>query len=259
MSDIHPSAIIDPSSQLGDDCTVGPYCILGANVVLGDRCTLRSHVVIDGHTEIGDDNEFFPFSAIGQKSQDLKFAGDPTYLQIGDRNVFRENVTIHRSTNSELLTKIGNDNLFLAYAHVAHECRVGNHTIFSNNGTLAGHVEVGDHAIISGLTAVHQFCRIGEHSITGGCSKIVQDIPPYMIVDGNPAQVRGVNEVGLKRRGFSEEDIKALRVSYKKLFLRKDRNLKEALEELKTTDAARNTCATRLISFIEASERGIIR
>ncbi len=259
MSEIHPSAIIDPSATLGEGCTVGPFCVIGANVRLGARCVLRSHVVIDGHTTIGDDNEFFPFAAIGQKSQDLKFAGDPTYLEIGDRNVFRENVTVHRSTNSELLTKIGNDNLFLAYAHVAHECQVSNHTIFSNNGTLAGHVKVGDYAIISGLTAVHQFCRVGAHSITGGCSKIVQDIPPFMIVDGNPAQVRGVNEVGLKRRGFSEDDIKALRVSYKKLFLRKDRNLKEALAEFKELPAASNTCAKNLIAFIEGSERGIIR
>lgn len=259
MQTIHPTAIISSSAEIGDACEIGPYCIVGDGVKLGSGCRLHSHVVIEGFTTIGKDNEFFPFAAIGGKSQDLKYAGEPTYLRIGERNVFRENVTIHRSTSSELLTQIGDDNLFLAYAHVAHECEVGNHTIFSNNGTIAGHVVVEDHAIISGLTAVHQFCRIGAHSITGGCSKIIKDIPPFMVADGNPASVRAINEVGLKRRGVDPAVLSALRVAYKKLFLRKGKNLSECLDELLATDAAKVPEVERLISFIKSSERGITR
>lgn len=255
---IHPTAIISPKATLGEDVEIGPYCVIEDHVTLGRRCKLSSHVVIHGHSKIGDENEFFPFAAVGTKSQDLKYAGEPTSLEIGDRNVFRENCTIHRGTLEDTLTKIGSDNLFLAYSHVAHDCQVGNHVILSNNGTLAGHVTVEDYAIISGLSAVHQFCRVGTHSITGGCAKIVQDIPPYTIVDGNPAVVRGINQVGLQRRGFSEEAIKALRNTYKTLFLKKDTNMANSLEKispnLRTFTEVRN-----LIHFIETSVRGIIR
>ncbi len=255
---IHPTAIISPGATLGSESEIGPYCVIEDGVHLGDRCKLHSHVVIHGHTEIGDDNEFFPFAAIGLKSQDLKYAGEPTSLIVGDRNVFRENTTVHRGTTADTPTRVGSDNLFLAYSHIAHDCQVGNHVILSNNGTLAGHVRVDDHAIISGLTAVHQFCRVGAHSITGGISKIVQDIPPFTIVDGNPASVRGINQIGLQRRGFSDQDLRTLRTAYKRLFLKKDTNLSEAVARLDPA-LSQNARVGELLEFIKSSERGIIR
>lgn len=255
---IHPTAIVSPDAQIGTDTEIGPYCVIEANVRLGNRCKLHSHVVIHGHTTIGDENEFFPFAAIGTKSQDLKYAGEPTALIIGDRNVFRENTTVHRGTEDGSPTRVGSDNLCLSYSHIAHDCQVGNHVILSNNGTLAGHVHVDDHAIISGLSAVHQFCRVGAHAITGGISKIVQDIPPFTIVDGNPATVRGINQVGLQRRGFSDDDIRALRTAYKKLFLKKDTNLAEAVAAL-DAELGKNPKVTHLLEFINSSERGVVR
>lgn len=256
---IHPTAVISPDAKLGANVRVGPFCVINAGVELGDDCVLHSHVVIDGLSKIGSGNEFFPFAAIGGKTQDLKYEGEPTHLIIGDRNVFRENSTVHRGTHAHTPTRIGSDNLFLSYSHVAHDCQVGNHVILSNNGTLAGHVTVDDHAIISGLSAVHQFCRVGKHSITGGCAKIVQDIPPYMIVDGNPAVTRGLNLVGLQRRGFSVESIRALKTAYKKLFLKKDGNLSALLAEFKEDAAACDPEVAHLIAFIEGSPRGISR
>lgn len=255
---IHPTAVISPQAEIGKEVEIGPYCVIEAHVRLGDRCRLHSHVVLHGYSEFGTDNEFFPFAAVGTKSQDLKYAGEPTSLIVGDRNVFRENTTIHRGTVEDSPTRIGSDNLFLAYSHVAHDCIVGNHVILSNNGTLAGHVIVGDHAIISGLSAVHQFCRVGAHSITGGVAKIVQDIPPYTIVDGNPATVRGINLIGLQRRGFSEDDVRALKNFYKKIFLKKSTNLDSALGSLDPS-LALNPRVAELISFIDDSKRGITR
>lgn len=256
---IHPTAIISDSATIGDNTTVGPYCIIGDNVSIGENCTLRSHVVIDGHCEIGNDNLFFPFTAIGQLTQDLKYGGEPTYLKIGNGNTFRENCTIHRSTVPDRPTTIGNDNLFLCYTHVAHDCIVGNNCIFSNNAALAGHVEVEDHVIVSGMAGIHQFCRIGAHSIVGGFTKVVQDVPPFTIADGNPAVIRGINQIGLQRRGFEPEDISFLRRAYKRVFLKKDINLSEAMDSLKTADCASNKNVKALIDFIEASERGITR
>ncbi len=255
---IHPTAIISPDAQLGSDIEIGPYCVIEANVILGDRCKLHSHVVIHGHSQLGTDNEFFPFAAIGTKSQDLKYLGEPTALVIGDHNVFRENVTVHRGTLDGSPTRLGSHNLCLAYSHIAHDCQVGNHIILSNNGTLAGHVEVADYAIISGLSAVHQFCRVGAHSITGGLAKITQDIPPFMIADGNPAAVRGINKIGLQRRGFSEQDTRALRSAYKKLFLKKDGNLSELIADL-DEDLKKNPQVATLLKFIADSERGVTR
>ncbi|WP_035605619.1 acyl-ACP--UDP-N-acetylglucosamine O-acyltransferase [Haloferula sp. BvORR071] len=256
---IHSTAVISPEAKLGANVRVGPYCVIGAGVELGEGCVLHSHVVIDGPCKIGKENEFFAFAAIGGKTQDLKYIGEPTYLEIGDRNVFRENTTVHRGTVAEIPTRIGNDNLLLCYSHVAHDCQLGNHIILSNNGTLAGHVEVGDHAIVSGLAAIHQFCRIGCHSIIGGCAKIVQDVPPYMIVDGHPGATRGLNLIGLQRRGFDEKSIKALKTAYKKLFLKKDGNLATALGSLKAEKAANNEQVKHLIEFVEGSKRGVSR
>ena len=261
MSDslIHPTAIIDSSASIAEDVTIGAYCVIGANVSIGKGSVLKSHVVIEGHTTIGENNTFFPFSAIGQVTQDLKYAGEPTFLIIGNNNTFRENTTIHRGTMEETPTRIGDHNLFLSYAHVAHDCQVGNHCILSNNGTLGGHCIVGDHAIISGLSACHQFCRIGEHSMVGGCTKIVQDVPPFTIVDGNPAAVRGLNTVGLKRRGFDDEACRALKHAYKKLFLGKKTNFTELTSELAASDLSQDPHVARLVEFIRGSERGVIR
>jgi len=256
---IHPTAIVSPLTQIGKNVRIGPFCVIGANVEIGDDCVLHSHVVIEGHTRIGRANEFFPFAAIGGKTQDLKYLGEPTYLEIGDHNVFRENTTVHRGTHASLPTRIGSHNLLLCYAHVAHDCQLANHIILSNSVGLAGHSIVEDHAILSGMAGVHQFCRIGAHAIVGGCAKITQDVPPFMIADGNPASLRGVNFVGLQRRGFPEDDIKSLKTAYKKLFLKKEANLANSLSSLKATHDADTPQVTRLIHFIESSERGVTR
>lgn len=256
---IHPTAIISPKAELGKNVHVGPFCIIGANVTLGDDCVLHSHVVLEGTSTFGKSNEFFPFAAIGGKTQDLKYIGEPTALEVGDNNVFRENTTVHRGTFEELPTRIGSHNLFLCYSHIAHDCQIGDRVILSNSTGIAGHVIIEDHAIVSGVAAVHQFCRIGKHSIIGGCAKVVQDVPPYMIVDGHPASTRGVNLVGLQRRGFSDGDIRDLKSAYKRLFLKKDQNLANGLSSLKATSAASNAHVEHLINFIEKSQRGISR
>ncbi len=256
---IHPTAIVSPLARLGQHVRVGPYCIIGPNVELGDDSVLHSHVIIEGVSKIGKNNEFFPFAIIGGKSQDLKYAGEPTYLEIGDHNVFRENGTVHRGTTAEVPTRIGSHNYFLSYAHVAHDCQVGDHIILSNNATLGGHVSVDDYAIVSGLCAVHQYCRIGRYSIIGGCAKVIQDVPPFMIADGNSAVIRGLNLVGLQRRGFSEDQIRALKSAYKKLFLKKDANFATAISSLKATHAASDSHVAHLIHFIESTQRGVTR
>ena len=256
---IHPTAIVSPLATLGRNVRIGPFCVVGANVSLGDDCVLHSHVVIEGHSKFGCANEFFAFAAIGGKTQDLKYVGDPTYLEVGDHNVFRENTTVHRSTHADSVTRIGSHNLFLCYSHVAHDCQIGNHVILSNSVALAGHIEVDDHAIISGAAAIHQFCRIGKHALVGGLSRVVQDVPPFMIVEGNPSSTRGINSVGMQRRGFSEDDIKAIKAAYKKLFLKKDANLATALSSLKATHTGDLPLVAHLIEFIEKSQRGVTR
>ncbi|MGD7653618.1 MAG: acyl-ACP--UDP-N-acetylglucosamine O-acyltransferase [Verrucomicrobiales bacterium] len=256
---IHPTAIVSPNARIGNQVRIGPFCVVGADVEIGDGCVLHSHVVIEGHTKVGKRNEFFPFAAIGGKTQDLKYVAEPTFLVIGDDNVFRENTTVHRSTHDGKPTTIGSNNLFLCYSHVAHDCQLGNHIILSNSAGLSGHIVVEDHAIVSGMAGVHQFCRIGAHAMVGGFSKVVQDVPPFMIVDGNPAACRAINSVGLQRRGFSEEDIKALKAAYKRLFLKKEVNLANALSAFKATHEADNAQVKHLIEFVEESARGVTR
>lgn len=256
---IHPTAIVSPKAELGKNVRIGPYCVVGDNVLLGDDCVLHSHVVLDGHSTFGRNNEFFAFAVVGGKTQDLKYLGEPTYLEVGDHNVFRENCTVHRGTHEHTPTRIGSHNLFLCYSHIAHDCQLGNHIILSNNGSLAGHITVEDHVIVSGLAAAHQFCRLGKHAIIGGCAKIVQDVPPFTIVDGNPASTRGLNLVGLQRRGFSETDIRDIKSAYKKLFLKKEYNLANSVSSLKATSAASNPHVKHLIQFIENSQRGVTR
>ena len=255
--EIHPSAIVDSKAELGAGTIVGPYCIVGSDVVLGEGCWLQHHVTLCGPMRAGRENKFYAYCSIGQRTQDLKYAGEPTYLEIGNENTFREFCTVNRSTKSDGKTRVGNRGNFLAYSHIGHDCTVGDSVVFSNNGTLAGHVEVGDHAVMGGLTAVHQFCRIGRFAITGGCSKIVQDVPPFLIADGNPAQIRGVNLVGLERACYAPESVKAIKEAFR-LIYRSKLNTRQAIEAVRNQIEPREE-VTHLIEFIEKSERGIIR
>jgi len=254
---IHPSAIIHPKAKLGAGCHVGPYCVIGEHVELGDGCRLHSHVIVDGHTRLGSANEIFPFASIGLKTQDLKWKGGITRTEIGDNNTFREYVTVHSATNDGDATRIGSHNNLLAYSHVAHDCQIGSHIVMSNGSTLAGHVIVQDHAILGGLTGVHQFCRIGRMAMLGGYSKVVQDIPPFMIADGNPASARTVNKVGLERRGVAEETQSALRQAYKIVF-REGLTVAKAIETMEK-DLPPVLEVKELIEFVRSSERGLAR
>jgi len=259
MSDvqIHPSAIVDPGAKIGAGTIIGPYCVIAAEVALGENCWLQHHVTLCGPMRVGARNKFYAYCSIGQQTQDLKYQREPTYLEVGDDNTFREFVTINRSTTSEGKTRVGSRGNFLAYSHIGHDCTVGDEVVFSNNGTLAGHVQVGNHAVMGGLTAVHQFCRIGRFAITGGCSKIVQDVPPFMIADGNPAEIRGVNLVGLERKGFTPESVKWIKEAFR-LIYRSKYNTRQAMEAARK-DLPQNEEITEIIEFIEQSERGIIR
>ena len=258
MSDpvqIHPTAVVHPQAQLGVGCEIGPYCIIGEHVTLGDRCRLHSHVVIDGHTELGRGNELFPFACVGLKTQDLKWKGGLTRAQVGDGNTFREHVTLHSATGDGEVTVVGSHNHILAYAHIAHNVVLGDHVIMSNVATLAGHVTVEDHAVIGGLAAVHQFCRIGRMAIIGGCSKVVQDVPPFMLADGNPARTRTINKVGMERNGLSEAAQAALKQAYKLLF-REGLTISNALIRIEA-DLPPLPELQHLVQFARASERGL--
>jgi UDP-N-acetylglucosamine acyltransferase len=255
MTQVHSTAVVHPRAQIGDSCEIGPYCVIGEHVVLGPACRLHSHVVIDGYTTLGRENEIFPFASIGLKSQDLKWKGGVTHTQIGDRNTFRENVTIHSATGDGQTTVVGSDNHIMAYCHLAHNVRIGDQVIISNVGTLAGHVTVDDYAVIGGLVAIHQFCRIGRMSMIGGCSKVVQDVPPFMLADGNPAKTRTINKVGLERRGIPEEAQIALKQAYKILF-REGLSTSNALEEIETKWSALPEIQ-HLVQFSRSSERGM--
>lgn len=254
---IHPTAIIHPGAKISASCDIGAYCVVGEHVNLGDHCKLHSQVVIDGHTHIGNENEFFPFTAIGLKTQDLKWKGGVTRTRIGDQNVFREGVTVHSATSNGDATVIGNGNLFLTHVHIAHDCQLGNGIIMSGFVGLAGHVVVEDFATLGGYTAVHQFCRIGTRCMTGGCSRLPQDVAPYTIVEGNPAVARAINKVGLERAGFSAAAQSALRSAYKIIFR----------EDLSTADALKKVEAelpplpevNHLVQFIRTSERGVCK
>jgi UDP-N-acetylglucosamine acyltransferase len=255
---IHPQAIIDPSAKLGRDVSVGAFSIIGPDVEIGDGCDIRSHVVVNGPTVIGKNNTIFQFASVGEECQDKKFAGEKTQLIMGDNNVIREGCTIHRGTiQDEGITSIGNDNLFMAYVHVAHDCRVGSRGIFANGTTLAGHVHVGEQVILGGGTMVHQFCKIGDHSMSAGGSIVLRDIPAYVMASGQSASAHGLNSEGLKRRGFSPEAIKLLKTAYRVLY-RKGLRLVEALEELKALEDVDGVLAV-FIDSIERSDRGIMR
>ena len=253
---IHPSAIVEDGAVIGAGVHIGPFCYVGSQVEIGEGTVLKSHVVVNGITKIGRDNEIYQFSSIGEVNQDLKYAGEPTRVEIGDRNRIRESVTIHRGTaQGGNLTKVGSDNLLMINAHIAHDCVIGNRCIFANNATLGGHVTVDDFAIIGGMTAVHQFCVIGAHVMVGGCSGVAQDVPPYVIAQGNHATPFGLNIEGLKRRGFEKESLHAIRNAYKILY-RSGKTLEEAKPEI--AELAKQHPAVQL--FVdERSTRGIIR
>ncbi len=253
---IHETAIIDPSAKLGNNVSVGPWTIIGANVEIGDDCDIRSHVVIKGPTKIGARNTIYQFASVGEDCQDKKYAGEPTRLEIGDDNVIRESVTIHRGTiQDEGVTRIGDRNLLMAYVHVAHDCIIGNDNIFANLVTLAGHVHVGDQVILGGLTGVHQFCKIGSHAFAAVNSIVVQDIPPFVMAQGHNARPRTINSEGLKRRQFSEQEIRNIRRAYKLLY-RSSLTVEEALQQIAALEEPK---LTGFIEFVENSQRGIIR
>ncbi|CAI8157711.1 MAG: Acyl-[acyl-carrier-protein]--UDP-N-acetylglucosamine O-acyltransferase [Pseudidiomarina mangrovi] len=253
---IHSTAIIDPSAQIGRDVEIGAYSIIGADVVIGDQCVIGPHVVLRGPTVLGRNNRIFQFSSVGEDCQDKKFKGEPTQLIIGDNNIIREFVTIHRGTvQDQGITRIGSDNLLMAYVHVAHDCVVGDHVILANNTTLAGHVHVGDWAILGGFTGVHQFCHIGAHAFTAVNSVVVQDIPPYIMAQGHNAVPRTINSEGLKRRGFSAEQITTIKRAFKILY-RQGHTVAEAVAKMSELNAAE---LQPLIHFIQNSSRGIIR
>jgi UDP-N-acetylglucosamine acyltransferase len=252
---IHPTAVVHPKAELGIGCQVGPYCVVGEHVAIGANCLLHSHIVIDGHTTLGKDNQIFPFASIGLQTQDLKWKGGLTRTEIGDNNTFREYVTIHSATGDGEVTKVGSNNHILAYSHIAHNVILGSGVIMSNVATLAGHVIVEDFAVVGGLAAIHQFCRIGKMSIVGGCSKVVQDVPPFMLADGNPAETRTVNKVGMERNGISEPAQSALRQAFKILF-REGLTIPNALARIEQ-DVPSLPEIEHLIKFVRQSERGI--
>jgi UDP-N-acetylglucosamine acyltransferase len=252
---VHPSAVIHPKAQIGTDCEIGPYCFIGEHVILGDGCRLHSHVVIDGHTRLGRGNEIFPFASIGLKTQDLKWKGGLTRTEIGEANTFRECVTINSATGDGEVTKVGSRNHILAYSHIAHNDCLGNNIIISNVGTLAGHVTVEDYAVIGGVVAIHHFCRIGKMAMIGGCSKVVQDVPPFMLADGNPAETRTINKIGMERNQIAEESQAALRQAYKILF-RDGLTIPNALARIEQ-DLPAFPEIQHLLRFVRSSERGI--
>lgn len=255
---IHATAIVHPAAKIAPGVEIGPYAVIGEHVSLGEGTTVGPHAVIEGWTEIGKDNRIFQFASVGAAPQDLKFHGEKSFLRIGDRNMVREFVTLHRGTESGGgQTIIGNDNLFMAYSHVAHDCIVGNRVILANGATLAGHVQVDDFAILGGLSAVHQFTRVGAHVMVSGGSMVAQDIPPYTIAQGDRAKTVGLNLVGLKRRGFSEEALRAIKKAYKIIFrsgLRQEEALQKIAEELSSGPEL-----ALFVDFIKNSQRGVAR
>ena len=262
MSLIHPTALIAEGARLDPSVSVGPYAVIGANVTIGANTTIGAHCVIEGHTTLGQDNRVFQFASLGGAPQDKKHAGEPTRLVIGDRNTVREFCTFNTgTTQDDGVTRIGDDNWIMAYVHIAHDCVVGNQTILANNATLAGHVQIGDYAIIGGLTGLHQFTQVGAHVMAGFASHISQDVPPFMMVDGNPLAVRGLNLEGLRRRGFSPERLSAIKQMHRLLY-------RQGL----TLDAARSAIAAlpeqhpqaaadiaAMLDFLNTSARGIAR
>jgi UDP-N-acetylglucosamine acyltransferase len=258
LRDIHPTAIIHPGAKIGRNVVIGPYTVIGENVEIGDNCIIGPHVAIDGWTTIGTGNKFYHGASIGFEPQDLKFKGEKSFLFIGDDNVFRENVTVHRGTEGGGgETRIGNHNLFMAYTHVAHDCTLGNYIVLANCTALAGHVEVEDRAVIGGMSGVHQFTKIGKMVMVGACSKIVKDIPPFVLVDGNPAKVSGINVVGLRRNGVEPEIRDEIKKAYRILY-RSNLIIGRAIEQMEQ-ELQGSQEIDHFIRFLRNAERGILR
>jgi len=256
---IHPTALIDAGALLGENIEIGPYAVIGPDVEIGNGTHVGAHAVIEGPTRIGRDNRIFQFASLGAAPQDKKYGGEPTRLEIGDRNTIREFCTFNRGTAQDVgVTRIGNDNWIMAYVHLAHDCQVGDHTIFANNAQLAGHVHVGDWAILGGFTVVHQFVRIGAHCITAMGTILLQDVPPFVTAAGNPAAPHGINSEGLKRRGYAAETITALRHAYKTLY-RNNLKLDEAIHAIAAEAEGGQAPLKLLADFLAAPGRGIIR
>ena len=257
MAQIHPTALVDKTVELGEGVTVGPYSIIQGRVVIGDGTRIGPHVVIKDLTTIGNKCEIFQFAVVGEIPQDLKFQGEESHLIIGDGNTIREFSTLHRGTaGGGGVTRIGHGNLFMAYTNVAHDCQVGNGVIMSNAATLAGHITVEDYAILGGLSAVHQFCHVGAHAFIGGCSAVHRDVPPYAMAVGNRAKLVGLNLVGLKRHGFTDSSLQPLKRAFELLFL-SDLNQKEAITRIKT-ELPQTLEIQHLLAFLEVSERGLL-
>ena len=259
---IHPTAIVDPSAELAPDVTVGPYAIIGADVAIGAGSTVAAHAIIEGPARIGSNNRFYSFCAIGGEPQDKKYAGERTRLEIGDGNTFREYVTVNRGTAQDVgVTRVGDDNWIMAYVHIAHDCQVGSHTILANTVNLAGHVSIGDWAILGGYTGVHQFCKIGAHVMTGVGTVVLQDIPTYVMASGNSAAAHGVNSEGLKRRGFTPQEIAIIRRAYRTIY-RSSLGLDDARRSLAApadADPEAARCLAPLLDFLGSVTRGIVR
>lgn len=255
---VHPTAIVAPGAKLHATVEVGPYAVIGPQVAIGAGTTVGPHAVIDGRTRLGERNKVFQFASVGAQPQDLKYAGEDSALEIGDENLIREFTTLHKgTTGGGGVTRIGNGNLFMAYAHVAHDCQVGNGCVFANAATLGGHVEIGDHVILGGLAAVHQFTRVGRHAFIAGGSMVVMDVPPFCTAQGDRAELAGINSIGLARHGFSEDQIGRVKEAYRILF-RSKLPLEEAVERLRTELGDQSEIQT-LLAFITTSQRGLTR
>lgn len=253
---IHPSAVVEPGAQLGADVEIGPFAYVGPDVTLGAGTRLHHHAAVEGFTSLGAGCEVFPYACIGGKTQDLKYKGGRPGLRVGDRNVFREYVTIHAATFDGEFTVLGSDNTVLAYSHIAHDCVLGSHIVMSNAVSMAGHVTVEDHVVIGGAAGIHQFCRIGAHAMLSAMAKLVQDLPPYFIADGTPAEIRALNKVGLERRGFTPEQMDRVKQIFRILY-RDGLNRTQALEKLAAHPQADSAEFQRVLRFAQTSERGL--
>jgi len=255
---IHSTAVVSPEAEIGDDVTVGPYCRIGPRVKIGKRCRFESHIVVEGPTQIGEDNHFYPFGTIGLQPQDLKFKGEQTFLTIGNQNVFREYVNIHRGTKGGGgHTRIGNHNYLMAYAHVGHDSVLGNHIILANAATLAGHVIIEDHATVGAFSGVHQFCRVGTHGYVGGYSVVTKDVLPYLkTVSERDTHAYGLNILGLERKGFSSDQIRNIKAAFR-LLLQSKLNTTQAVEAIKAK--LKSPEVQVIVDFIETTDRGVIK